>query len=136
MTVLTVLTANEDCKIFTFDTCTKDIDQKIQIIRNVNVEQCQGFCDSIYSDICQMFEYNKISQDCWISRQSFEDFRSTCYLIGGPKGTEMEKCRDCNKINGGSCLYFNEAIENFVDINETNRYNTKGQRPEDLRSMI
>jgi hypothetical protein len=83
-----------------------------------------------------MFEYNKISQDCWISRQSFEDFRSTCYLIGGPKGTEMEKCRDCNKINGGSCLYFNEAIENFVDINETNRYNTKGQRPEDLRSMI
>merc|ERR1719394_1860705 len=86
-----------DCRDYLVDQCShpsKDTPQ-VEVIHNVTMDNCQFFCNEIYSANCTFFISDMRQNICEIWTIKSEDYEAKCVKHEGPVGKEgdLAKCK-------------------------------------------
>ena len=99
-------TAKKDsCREFIVDQCTEDNSGLIEVLHNLEIDDCQFFCGTVYSN-CKFFTYDNKQGLCSLFSIKMVDYWATCSKHGGPSKPDIGNCTQI--VSGDPCevVYF------------------------------
>ena len=87
--------ATEKCTEMTFDECDEGLPFKT--LKDITPESCQtDWCANIFGGTCTFFIYDREHELCELFDTPIDDYVSTCDILGGPFGLDLQLCADSN----------------------------------------
>ena len=82
------------CQDFTVDKCEYDDGGLLETIKDISEDDCQFFCNSIYTGICTFFIFDRQQIICELLQQPFGNYINSCQKVAGPPEPLVSSCRE------------------------------------------
>ena len=77
---------------------------------------CQKFCKELYAGTCEIFMYDKTTQDCRLFSGSLEDLQKDCREIGYAVEPAFTECNKVFPVQGDTGCYVSHCTYNSLYI--------------------
>ena len=107
--------SDHPCAGFTLTNCPTDEDAIIDTIHGISEEDCQFFCNEIYTGDCKFFIYDRFDYECQMIQEPFEHFSDSCEKVGGPVEPSLSVCMESDdpcKVGRVGLVYLQVYHEN------------------------
>ena len=85
-------TAETDCAGYSIDKCALPDDSIIETLKDVGEDDCQFYCNVIYSPDCTFYIYDKQQVLCQLLNSPMNGYVSSCSKYAGPPTPSVAKC--------------------------------------------
>jgi len=122
----------DDCQDFLVDQCSpaEDNDPQVEVVHNVDVNDCDFYCNTIYKDQCKFYIQDLKQKICELWKIEATEYRAKCTKHEGPKGdatkVNVAKCitnpdtfgkaTDCQGVKQASCMFEGNLLDHLNDI--------------------
>ena len=83
-----------NCQDFSFDKCTTDLEQLLEVVDDIDQNSCQTYCDVIYPGLCSFFIYDRQGRTCSLLKQPILEYLGSCRQVAGPSKPAIQECRE------------------------------------------
>ena len=81
-----------DCAGFAIDKCSLEDHSIIETLKDVDEDDCQFYCNVIYSPDCKFYIYDKKQVVCQLLSSEMSGYVSSCTKYAGPPEPSVSKC--------------------------------------------
>ena len=84
--------AETDCAGYSIDKCALPDNSIIETLKDVGEDDCQFYCNVIYSPDCTFYIYDKQQVLCQLLNSPMNGYVSSCSKYAGPPTPSVAKC--------------------------------------------
>ena len=81
-----------DCAGYSVDKCSLEDNAVIETVKDISADDCQFFCNVIYSPECQFYIYDQKQVVCQLLRSEMSGYVNSCRKFAGPPEPSVAKC--------------------------------------------
>ena len=90
--LMLIARAETDCAGYSLDKCTLEDNSIIETLKDVKEEDCQFYCNVIYSPECTFYIYDEQQVLCQLLNSQMSGYVSSCSKYAGPPNPSVAKC--------------------------------------------